>query len=68
MSWQTRFGIGARERRRRLVIHLRNEGRDAFLAGKSRQECPYKDTDRFQWLAGFDQARLDALLDGPNRT
>jgi hypothetical protein len=42
--------------RKKLVKSLREEGRKAFFAGKSRQSNPHKYMDAYQWNRGFDSA------------
>ncbi len=46
--------------RKAIVKKLREEGREAFFAGKNRQQCPYRYMDQFQWLQGYDWAEDDA--------
>lgn len=45
-------------RRRAEVRRVREEGRQAFLAGKHRETNPYSpiSTDRHQWWVGYDDA------------
>jgi len=40
--------------RRKLVERLREEGRQAALAGKSRQSNPHKYEDAHQWSRGYE--------------
>ena len=46
--------------RKAIVKRLRQEGQEAFLAGKNRQQCPHRYMDQFQWLQGFAWAEQDA--------
>ena len=46
--------------RKEVVKRLRAEGREAFFAGKNRQQCPYRYMDQYQWLQGFAWAEQDA--------
>ena len=37
-----------------------DEGHDAYVAGLSRESCPYLDPRRrSEWLAGHEQARMN---------
>ncbi len=46
--------------RKEIVKRLRKEGREAFFAGKNRQQCPYRYMDQYQWLQGFSWAEHEA--------
>ena len=46
-----------------LMRRANAEGRDAFLGGKTEEECPYKVSDWGAggfWLSGFNSARNEA--------
>lgn len=45
--------MSGKERRKRLVEQLRDEGRAARDAGKSLQSNPHKYMDAYQWSRGW---------------
>lgn len=49
--------------RKAIVKRIRQEGRDAFGAGKHRQTNPYqaeKTMNTYQWYQGYDAAKAEA--------
>lgn len=46
------------ERRKEIAV-VREAGRQAALAGKNVNSCPYTDCDKFQWMDAYrNQAQL----------
>lgn len=50
----------SKRRRKEIVQRVREEGRQAALAGKHPQTNPHKFMDAFQWRSGY-MAGLDEL-------
>lgn len=49
----------SRRRRREIVTRLREEGRQAALAGKNRQSNPHEYEDAYQWSNGFEEGQRE---------
>jgi hypothetical protein len=55
------MGVSVNQRRKEIVKRVREEGRQAALAGRNAQTNPHRYMDGFQWMSGYQQGLIEAF-------